>query len=108
MTIFEQYGYITLFSSVFPWVVFAALLNNIFEQRSDAFKFCHVHQRPFPSSMPGIGPWKVAFELLGMISVITNIALIGLHPEVREYYKDYSDAEYIMYLVAIEVFINIM
>jgi anoctamin-10 len=104
VTLFEQYGYITLFSSVFPWVTICALVNNIMEQRSDAFKYCHVNQRPFPNiSSNGIGPWEVAFELLGIISVATNMALIALHPEVREYLKDYTDIEYFAFFVLLEV-----
>lgn len=45
VTVFEQYGYITLFSAVFPWVSIAALVNNIAEQRSDAFKYCRLNKR---------------------------------------------------------------
>ena len=104
MTLFEQYGYITLFSSVFPWVSVAALVNNIAEQRSDAFTYCHVHQRPFPAAIQkGIGPWLNAFELLGMMSVMTNLALIALHPEVRSYFSSLSDSTYIIYFVLLEV-----
>jgi hypothetical protein len=104
VTLFEQYGYLILFSAVFPWVALAALVNNIMEQRSDAFKYCHVNQRPFPcNSANGIGPWKVAFELLGIISVVTNMALIALHPDVRHYFINLTDAEYYVYLVVIEV-----
>ena len=104
VTIFEQYGYITLFSAVLPWVSFAALLNNLMEKRSDAFKYCHVNKRPIPSAASaGIGPWLLGFEILGFISVMTNFALIALHPDVREYFKDYSDSQYIFLFVTIEV-----
>lgn len=103
VTLFEQYGYLTLFSSVFPWVAVAALINNIAEQRSDAFKYCHVNQRPFPrNASNGIGPWKIAFELLSLISVMTNMALIALHPDVRDHFSYMTDTEYYMYLVAAE------
>ena len=29
VTMFEQYGYISLFSSIYPWVSLAALVNNV-------------------------------------------------------------------------------
>lgn len=104
VTLFEQYGYITLFSSIFPWITLAALANNIMEQRSDAFKYCHVHQRPFPTnSQNGIGPWSNAFELLGIVSIITNVALIALHPDVRNYFSHLNDTQYVLYFVLIEV-----
>jgi hypothetical protein len=103
VTVFEQYGYLILFSAVFPWVAAAALVNNIMEQRSDAFKYCHVNQRPFPAhAAHGIGPWLVAFELLGLISVATNMALIALHPDVRSHFAHLTDAEYYLCLVVIE------
>jgi hypothetical protein len=62
-----------------------------------------VNQRPFPSVANGIGPWKVAFELLGVLSVITNTALIALHPEVRAYLASLNDIQYFLFFVAIEV-----
>ena len=45
VTLFEQFGYITMFSAVFPWVLIAALINNLAEQRSDAFKYCRLNKR---------------------------------------------------------------
>ena len=92
-----------MFSAVFPWVGLLALINNIMEQRADAFKYCHVNQRPFPcNATNGIGPWRLAFELVNIIAVATNMALIALHPEVRAHFSHLTDLEYYMYLVAME------
>lgn len=103
VTVFEQFGYIALFSSVYPWIAIAALANNLMELRSDAFKYCHVYNRPFPKPVKGIGPWLIAFELLGFIAVITNISLISVHPEVRNYFSDISDTNYFLIFVVAEV-----
>ena len=73
------------------------------EERSDAFKYCHVNKRPFPTVSSGIGPWLTAFEILGFVSVATNFALIALHPDAREYFKDLSDVQYIIMFVVGEV-----
>lgn len=54
-----QFGYVTLFSSAFPLAALCALLNNIIEIRSDAFKLCMHHQRPFGKSVESIGTWQV-------------------------------------------------
>lgn len=102
ITLFEQFGYITLFSAFFPWVSLAALINNMMEERSDAFKYCHVNKRPFPATSNGIGPWLPAFEIMGFVSVATNFALIALHPEARDYFAGYSDFEYVLIFVAVE------
>lgn len=51
--------------------------------------------RPFPrTTTAGIGTWTLAFEIIGLISVMTNFALIALHPEVRSYFHDYTDIQY--------------
>lgn len=59
-----QFGYVTLFSSAFPMAAMCALLNNIIEIRSDAFKLCMTFQRPFGQRVENIGIWQVTFHLI--------------------------------------------
>ena len=54
-----QFGYVTLFSSAFPLAALCALVNNVIEIRSDAFKLCMHHQRPFGQRVESIGTWQV-------------------------------------------------
>ena len=54
-----QFGYVTLFSSAFPMAAMCALLNNVIEIRSDAFKLCMTFQRPFGQQVQSIGTWQV-------------------------------------------------
>lgn len=54
-----QLGYVILFSSAFPPAALCALLNNLIEIRSDAFKLAYVCQRPFGQRVPNIGTWQV-------------------------------------------------
>lgn len=56
---FVQFGYVVLFSSAFPLAAVCALVNNIIEIRSDAFKLCSGFQRPFGCRVDGIGQWQV-------------------------------------------------
>lgn len=58
-----QMGYVVLFSSAFPLAALCALLNNLLEIRSDAFKLVHVHQRPFGQRVANIGT-KTCHELI--------------------------------------------
>jgi len=102
LTIFEQFGYVALFSAVFPWVTICALINNIFELRADAFKYCYVYQRPFAQPACNIGSWHYAFDILSSVAIVTNTALIAMQPSVREYFSSYTDAEYILLFVAAE------
>ncbi|UJR16383.1 hypothetical protein I4U23_003286 [Adineta vaga] len=102
LTIFEQYGYIALFSAVFPWVTICGLINNIFELRADAFKYCYVYQRPFAQPASNIGSWHYAFDILSSIAIVTNTALIAMQPSVRAYFSTYTDVEYILLFIAAE------
>ncbi|XP_033926836.1 anoctamin-8 isoform X2 [Melopsittacus undulatus] len=55
---FIQFGYVVLFSSAFPLAAMCALVNNIIEIRSDAFKLCTGLQRPFGQRVESIGQWQ--------------------------------------------------
>lgn len=57
---FIQFGYVVLFSSAFPLAAMCALINNIIEIRSDAFKLCTGLQRPFGMRVESIGQWQVS------------------------------------------------
>ncbi|XP_077868083.1 anoctamin-10-like [Saccoglossus kowalevskii] len=59
LELFLQFGYVFLFSSVYPLAALWALLNNIVELRTDAFKLCTVFQRPFAHRTTGIGAWQM-------------------------------------------------
>jgi len=39
-----------------------ALLNNVTEIRSDAFKMCKVFRRPFAETASDIGAWQVLLK----------------------------------------------
>ncbi|NXT59527.1 ANO8 protein, partial [Pluvianellus socialis] len=55
---FIQFGYVVLFSSAFPLAAMCALVNNVIEIRSDAFKLCTGLQRPFGQRVESIGQWQ--------------------------------------------------
>jgi len=76
-----QFGYVSLFSVIWPLAPIAALINNWVELRSDAIKIC-VHTRPpIPHRADGIGPWLENLMLLTWLSAITNPSLLYLyHP----------------------------
>jgi len=77
-----QYGYITLFAATFPIAPLFAVLNNIVEIRTDAFKILSAFPRPRYKGAQNIGTWYYVLEFLGICAVMTNCALIGLSFEV--------------------------
>ena len=56
-----QYGYLALFAPAFPLAPLLAFINNIFEIRIDAIKFCAIHQRPRFRQAEDIGTWYVLY-----------------------------------------------
>ncbi|XP_064300243.1 anoctamin-10 isoform X2 [Phalacrocorax carbo] len=88
LELFLQFGYVSLFSCVYPLAAVFAVLNNITEIHSDALKMCRVYKRPFAEPTANIGVWQLAFETMSVISVVTNCILIGMSPQVNALFPD--------------------
>uniref|UniRef100_A0A1A9X2A0 Anoctamin n=1 Tax=Glossina brevipalpis TaxID=37001 RepID=A0A1A9X2A0_9MUSC len=97
-----QMGYVVLFSAAFPLAGICALINNLMEIRSDAFKLAHVHQRPFGQRVANIGTWQNALSLLSLAAVIVNCALIGLSGQVSRLWPGLTTAQTIILIVTLE------
>ncbi|XP_063897375.1 anoctamin-8 isoform X2 [Helicoverpa armigera] len=97
-----QLGHVVLFSSAFPLAAVCALLNNAAEIRADAFKLCHVAQRPFGERVKSIGSWQHAMEAMVAVAVLVNCALIGLSGPVHRMLPDATPAQTILVIVALE------
>ncbi|CDQ59508.1 unnamed protein product [Oncorhynchus mykiss] len=80
-----QFGYLSLFSCVYPLTAVLLLLNNVTEIRADAYKICKLFRKPFSAPVSNIGVWQTAFEVLGFVSVMSNCWLLLLSPRVREF-----------------------
>ncbi|XP_029958147.1 anoctamin-10-like isoform X1 [Salarias fasciatus] len=104
LELFLLFGYVSLFSCVYPLAAVLVVLNNVTEVYSDAFKMCHVFKRPFSDPAANIGVWQLAFEAMSVIAVVTNCALIGMSPQVKAYFPE-SDTQLILWTVAIEHFL---
>ncbi|KAL1484399.1 hypothetical protein MTO96_032619 [Rhipicephalus appendiculatus] len=102
LEMFIQFGHVTLFSSAFPWAALCALLNNLVEVRSDAFKLCFVFQRPFAQQANSIGTWQVAMEVMGMLAVVVNCALMGTLGQVQRLWPSLTPLEVLLGLVVLE------
>ncbi|KAM4821431.1 anoctamin-10 isoform 1-T1 [Thomomys bottae] len=101
LELFLQFGYVSLFSCVYPLAAAFAVLNNFTEVNSDALKMCRVFKRPFAEPSASIGVWQLAFETMSVISVVTNCALIGMSPQVNAIFPD-SKTDLILIVVAVE------
>lgn len=99
---FIQFGYVFLFSSVYPLAASWAIFNNVLEIRADAFKLCKVFQRPIARRVKDIGAWQIAFEVMGAIAIITNCGLLCLATELRSLAPNLQPAEWLLLFVGIE------
>jgi len=73
-----QFGYLALFSPVWPLVPVSFFINNWIELRSDFFKICMEFQRPTPLRADTIGPWLDTLGFLAWVGSITSAALVYL------------------------------
>jgi anoctamin-10 len=73
-----QFGYLALFSSVWPLIPIGFFINNWLELRSDFLKICIEHQRPTPVRADGIGPWVSSLEALTWLGSISSAAIVHL------------------------------
>ena len=71
-----QFGYLSLFSVVWPLTACSFLVNNWIELRSDAAKICLEMQRPTPYRADTIGPWLDSLGFLTWLGSITAAALV--------------------------------
>lgn len=74
-----QFGYLALFSVVWPLVPVSFLVNNWIELRADAIKICVEMQRPTPWRADTIGPWLDSLGFLSWLGSITAAALVYLY-----------------------------
>uniref|UniRef100_A0A8C5QPL8 Anoctamin n=1 Tax=Leptobrachium leishanense TaxID=445787 RepID=A0A8C5QPL8_9ANUR len=101
---FVQFGYVVLFSSAFPLAAVCALINNIIEIRSDAFKLCSGYQRPFGRRVEGIGQWQNVMEAMGVIAIIVNCYLIGQCGQLQRLIPWLGPESAIIFIVVLEHF----
>ncbi|BCS30541.1 anoctamin family protein [Aspergillus puulaauensis] len=71
-----QFGYLALFSPVWPLVPVSFLINNWVELRSDFFKIIIDCRRPTPVRVDTIGPWLDTLGFLSWVGSITSAALV--------------------------------
>lgn len=79
-----QFGYLSLFSCVYPLTALLLLINNVTEIRTDAYKICKLFRKPFSPPVANMGVWQIAFEVLSFASVVTNCWLMLLSPQLQE------------------------
>ncbi|KAF9357751.1 hypothetical protein BGX26_003147 [Mortierella sp. AD094] len=73
-----QFGYVSLFSVIWPLTGLCAFVNNFVELRSDAAKIAYNSRRPIPSRADSIGPWIDNLHRITWFSSLTNASILYL------------------------------
>ncbi|KAK6347814.1 hypothetical protein TWF718_005638 [Orbilia javanica] len=79
-----QFGYLTLFSPIWPVTAVSFLINNLVEIRGDAAKICMEMQRPIPNRADSIGPWLHNLSFLTWLGSISSAALVYIFSSADE------------------------
>lgn len=95
-----QYGYVALYSPIFPLAPVFAWLNNVVESRSDFLKLVNTHsyQRPLVQHTRGIGVWEHVLVAFSVFAVIINFALVWTY-ELDDLLPSWSDLHRFMFIV---------
>lgn len=73
-----QFGYVVIWSIVWPIAPVFALVNNYFELRSDALKISKHVRRPMGDRVESIGTWLNAMSIIAWMGAWTSATLIEL------------------------------
>ncbi|KAK9456631.1 calcium-activated chloride channel-domain-containing protein [Dipodascopsis uninucleata] len=74
-----QFGYLSLFSTVWPLAPLFSFINNWIELRGDAMKICLDMKRPIPQHAESIGPWMNNLVFLTWLGSITTASLVSMY-----------------------------
>eukprot|EP00736_Rhodelphis_marinus_P004909 Rmarinus@m.27980 len=83
-----QFGYVTLFSCVFPLAPVASLINNLIEMRTDAWKLVEMMQRPMHRPCQNIGHWLTVLQVVSYVAVFNNMLIIGTVGSALDNFSD--------------------
>ncbi|CAF97507.1 unnamed protein product, partial [Tetraodon nigroviridis] len=67
-----QFGYLSLFSCVYPLTAMLLLINNVTEIRSDAYKICKLFRKPFAPPAANMGVWQ---HLLILVKLLLRVLI---------------------------------
>lgn len=76
MEVVITFGYVVLFSAAYPLTPMLAVIVIAFELRVDAWKLCNLTKRPYPAESSGIGLWYDILQVMSLLGVMTNTAII--------------------------------
>jgi hypothetical protein len=94
-----HYGYCILFVSAAPWMPLVVLFAFLVETSLDKAKFYKLYQRPMPILVGSNEPWDTAFDVMSILGMLTNIAIVVFATDA---FATYSMTEKLTWFFVIE------
>lgn len=71
-----QFGFIALFANTVPYAPIFSMLVNMLEIKIKSNSMCHYSRRGSAESASGIGAWMQIMEVIAIICIPVNVAII--------------------------------
>ncbi|KAG6613585.1 Transmembrane protein [Phytophthora cinnamomi] len=81
-----QYGYVVMFSVVWPFCAMAAFANNIIHIQNSFYKLVLLRRRPVPRKSNSIGQWEKMLFITLCLAIFVVVGLICVSTGELEYF----------------------
>ena len=94
-----QFAFVTCFSVILPIAPLISLLNHLWSMRLDAYKLCKGRRRPIVQKTSGIGVWEHVLNIVTVIGVLTNCALMAFTSEPFQWIQRHTSTLVLVIIV---------
>jgi hypothetical protein len=102
------YGYSTLFIVACPWVPMLTLISCILECFLDQKKLVLLYRRPMPCPAANNEPWDTAFDVFGILAMLTNSAVIIFAGHTFDHWSHHEKIILFLAVEFITIFLRVM
>lgn len=102
------YGYSTLFVVACPWVPMVSLFCVVFELFLDQKKLVLLYKRPIPEPASNNEPWDTAFDVFGILAMMTNSAIVIFGGHTFDAWTDLGKLLLFLIIEFVTIFLRIM
>ncbi|POM77795.1 Transmembrane protein, partial [Phytophthora palmivora] len=81
-----QYGYVVMFSVVWPFCAMAAFANNVIHIQNSFYKLVLLRRRPVPRKANSIGQWEKMLFITLFLAIFVVVGLICVSTGELEYF----------------------
>ncbi|KAE9356476.1 hypothetical protein PR003_g2289 [Phytophthora rubi] len=81
-----QYGYVVMFSVVWPFCAMAAFANNVIHIQNSFYKLVLLRRRPVPRKSNSIGQWEKMLFITLFLAIFVVVGLICVSTGELEYF----------------------